>query len=477
MSRMHDELCDRSATELVGLLHTRQVSAREVLEAHLDRIERTNPAVNAIVTLVPDRARARAQDADDALARGEAPGMLHGLPIAHKDLVSTAGIRTTFGSPIFADWVPDEDDLLVERIKGAGAVLIGKTNTPEFGAGSNTYNPVFGATRNPYDLGKTAGGSSGGAAAAVASGMLPIADGSDHGGSLRNPASFCNVVGFRPTPGRVPTWPEGIPGDDLVVEGPIARTVEDVALLLGAMSGPDPRVPGSLADPGSTFAPPLDGDLGASSVAWAPTCGGAMPVDARVSAVVDAARSAFELIGCQTEDAFPDLSGARESFLTLRARMYAVRFGELLDSHPDQLKATVVWNIEEGRRLTEEAVARAGRLRDDVRKRVADFFATFDLLVLPTVQIPPFDVEEEYPTAVAGVPMLTYIDWMESCWCITLTGSPAISVPCGFTDDGLPVGVQIVGRWGDDLGVLRAAHAFEQATGVGSRRPILRRLG
>jgi amidase len=470
---MHDELCDRSATELIGLLHTRQLSAREVLDAHLARIERANPAVNAIVTLVPERARAQAQDADDGLARGEIPGMLHGLPIAHKDLVSTAGIRTTLGSPIFADRVPDEDDLLVERIRAAGAILIGKTNTPEFGAGSNTFNPVFGSTRNPYDLVKTAGGSSGGAAAAVASGMLPIADGSDHGGSLRNPASFCNVVGFRPTPGRVPSWPDGNPGDDLVVEGPIARTVEDAALLLAAMSGPDPRVPGSLTEPGSTFAPPLEWDLDAPSVAWAPTCGGTMPVDARVSAVVDGARSSFERIGCQTEEAFPDLSGARESFLTLRARMYATRFGELLDSYPDQLKETVVWNIEEGRRVTGEAVTRARRLRDDVRKRVADFFGRFDLLVLPTVQVPPFDVEEEYPATVAGVPMRTYIDWMESCWYISLTGSPAISVPCGFTAEGLPVGAQIVGRWGEDLAVLRAANAFEQATGVGSRRPNL----
>ena len=364
--------------------------------------------------------------------------MLQGLPIAHKDLVSTAGIRTTLGSPIFADQVPEEDDLLVERIREAGAILIGKTNTPEFGAGSNTFNPVFGPTRNPYDHTKSAGGSSGGAAAAVATGMQPIADGSDYGGSLRNPASFCNVVGFRPTAGRVPAWPES--GDEIGVEGPIARTVEDAALLLAAMAGPDPRVPGSLPEAGSTFAPPLDGNPGVLSVAWAPTCGDTLPVDDRVSVVVDASRSAFEQIGWQTEDAFPDLSGARESFLTLRARTYATELGELLDLHPDQLKATVVWNIEEGRRLTAELIARAEGLRDDVRRRVAGFFERFDLLVLPTVQVPPFDVEQEYPTEVAGVPMHTYIDWMASCWHISLTGCPAISVPCGFTDDGLPVG-------------------------------------
>ena len=468
---MYEELCDRSATQLVDLLRSGQLSAREVLDAHLARIERTNPEVNAIVTLLPERAQAQARDADDAMARGEALGLLHGLPIAHKDLVSTAGIRTTLGSPIFTDWVPEEDALLVLRIRSAGAILLGKTNTPEFGAGSNTYNLVFGATRNPYDLGRTAGGSSGGAAAAVASGMLPIADGSDHGGSLRNPASFCNVVGFRPTPGRVPSWPVTDPSDDLVVEGPIARTVEDAALLLAALAGPDPRVPRSLSDPGSTFAPPLSVDLGAPVVAWAPAAGGTMPVDTRVSAVVDAARPSFERIGCRTKAAFPDLTDVREVFLILRAHMYAMRFGGLLDAHPDQVKETVVWNIEEGRRLTAEDVSRARRLRDVIRKRVADFFRRFDFLVLPTVQVPPFVVEEEYPTEVAGVPMPTYIDWMESCWCITVTGSPAISVPCGFTDDGLPIGLQIVGRWGDDQGVLRIAHAFDRATRVGSRRP------
>jgi len=470
---VNEDLCDRPATELSAMLRARDVSAREVLEAHLSRIERTNPRINAIVTLVPEQARAAARAADDALVRGEEPGLLHGLPIAHKDLVATAGIRTTLGSPIYADRIPDEDDLLVERIRAAGAVLLGKTNTPEFGAGSQTFNPIFGATRNPYDVTKTVGGSSGGAAAALATGMVPIADGSDHGGSLRNPASFCNVVGFRPSTGRVPSWPDDDPGDDLTVDGPMGRTAEDAALLLAAMAGPDPRVPAVRSEPGRTFAPPLVGDVGGTLIAWAPDCGGTMPVDPRVTAVLESARSAFEAIGCRTEPAFPDLSGAREAFFTLRARSYALRLGPVLDTDRDRIKATVVWNIEEGRRLTDEDVGRARASRDAIRARTGAFFDRVDYLAMPAVQVPPFDLDVEYPTEVAGVPMPTYIDWMASCWAVTVTGCPAISVPCGFTEDGLPVGLQIVGRSGDDLGVLRLAHAFERATRVGTRRPNL----
>ena len=457
------EPCDLPATVLARMLRDREVSAREVLQSHLRRIEAVNPTVNAIVTLVPEHAAARAAELDEAIAHGEAVGPLHGLPIAHKDLVATAGIRTTAGSPIFADAVPDEDDLLVERCHDAGAVLLGKTNTPEFGAGSQTFNEVFGTTRNPYDPSKTSGGSSGGAAVALATGMVPIADGSDLGGSLRNPASFCGVVGFRPSPGRVPSWPTTNAWDDLSVDGPMGRSVEDAALLLSALAGPDPRVPISLPEPGAVFAPPLDADLGAPVVAWAPAADRTMPFDPAVPAVVDRSRSTFEAIGCRTEEAFPDLTDAREIFLTLRAHSYAADLGELLAEHRDRMKATIVWNVEEGLKLTQADLARAERLRTDLVGRTADFFQRFEYLVLPVSQVPPFDAEIEFPTEVAGAPMPTYLDWMESCWCITVTGSPSIAVPCGVTDDGLPVGLQIVGRRGDDLGVLRLAHAFERA--------------
>jgi amidase len=465
------DLCFLPATELARSIRSKERSAREVLAAHLERIESVNPVVNAVVTLVAERAVEDAGLADDALARGEPVGPLHGLPIAHKDLVATAGIRTTAGSPIFADSVPDADDLLVERARRAGAVVLGKTNTPEFGAGSHTFNPVFGVTRNPHDLAKTSGGSSGGGAAALACGMVPIADGSDLGGSLRNPAAFCNVVGFRPSPGRVPSWPTSNAWQDLSVDGPMGRTVEDAALLLSALAGPDVRVPISLPEPGASFSPPLNLGLGAPSVAWAPDAGGTMPFDPSIPAIVDASRGAFESLGCHTEDAFPDLTGAREVFLTMRAHMFAADLAELLDAHRDEMKATVVWNIEHGLRLTQPDIARAELLRTQLVERVARFFDRFGFLVMPVTQVPPFDVEIEYPTEVDGVTMPTYLDWMESCWCITVTGCPAISVPCGFTDDGLPVGLQIVGARGDDLGVLRLAHAFERATRVGDRRP------
>ncbi|MEP6759003.1 MAG: amidase [Actinomycetota bacterium] len=446
-----DALWRRSATDLASALRAKELSAREVLFAHLDRIAEINPEINAVVTLVSERAIAQATAADESLARGADVGPLHGLPIAHKDLVDTAGIRTTYGSPIFADHVPDADEPLVTRIRDAGAILLGKTNTPEFGAGSHTFNPVFGLTRNPHDRSKSAGGSSGGAAAALAAGMVPIADGSDLGGSLRNPASFCNVVGFRPTLGLVPTGDEADP-DDLFVYGPMARTVADAALLLSAMADrPDLAV----------VAPPQAADLHGLRVAWAPACGGAMPVDPEVVSVIDAARSRFEALGCAVVAAALDLSGAREAFFTLRARAYAVDLGPLLREHRDQMKATVVWNIEEGLRLTDGDVRRARMLLANIRQRAAAFFDRFDYVVQPVSQVLPFDIGLEYPTEVAGSPMPTYLDWMESCWSITVLGGPATSVPCGVSAAGLPIGMQIVGRTRDDAGVLRLAQAVE----------------
>ncbi len=451
---MDDELCDRPATELARAIRAGDASAREVLDAHLRRIDTWNPAVNAIVTRTTDLAIERAADLDESLALGEEPGPLHGLPIAHKDLVDTAGIRTTYGSPIFSDNVPGDDEPFVVRVRDAGAVLVGKTNTPEFGAGSHTFNPVFGATRNPFDLSRSAGGSSGGAAAALATGMVPIADGSDLGGSLRNPASFCNVVGFRPS------LTEEDPLD-LSTDGPMARTVADAALLWAVMSDVPP--------------PTIDREVADVRVACAPTFGGTLPVEPAVAAVVDAARPAFEALGCVTLDAYPDLDGAREAFFALRARSYAADLGELLDEHRDQIKATVVWNIEQGLGLSDDDVDRAVERMHAVRSSAERFFGEFDYLVQPVSQVPPFPIELEYPTEVAGEPMTTYLDWMASCWTITVLGGPAISVPCGFADDGLPVGVQIVGRRGDDAGVLRLARAFEEATGFGRMRPVMDR--
>ncbi|MCG0286033.1 amidase [Streptomyces sp. PSAA01] len=470
MTTTDDDLCFRTALDLSRLLRTRELSARELLEAHLARIERVNPAVNAIVTLVPDRAREAAERADERIAAGEELGPLHGLPIAHKDTHNTAGIRTTHGSPL-ADGVPDQDDLIIERIRAAGAITIGKTNVPEFGAGSHTFNPIFGATHNPYDLGRSAGGSSGGAAAALASGMIPIADGSDTGGSLRNPASFCNVVGLRPSPGRVPGWPAATAWSTLNVRGPLARTVADAALLLSAVAGPDARSPIALEEPGARFARPLDRDLTGLRVAWSPDLGGLVPVEPEVAAAVESAVEVFSDLGCVVERACPDLTEAEEVFRTLRASMFEVAFGALMDRHPDGLKQTIRENTEEGRKLSGPDVARAEVLHTQLYHRVREFFGRYDVLLLPVSQVLPFDVGIEYPTEVAGVAMDDYLDWMRSAYLISSTGSPALSVPAGFTSGGLPVGLQIVGPHRADLAVLQVGHAFEQATGHWRRRP------
>ncbi|MBI3492040.1 MAG: amidase [Acidobacteria bacterium] len=457
------DLCQLSAVELARLIRAKDLSARDVVTAHLQQIERINPKVNAIVTLVSERAMARARDADEALARGAVIGPLHGLPIAHKDLQLTRGIRTTFGSPIYKDFVPTDDSLLVERVRAAGAILVGKTNTPEFGAGSQTFNPVFGATLNPYDRMKTCGGSSGGAAVALACGMLPIADGTDMGGSLRNPASFCNIVGMRPSPGRVPIWPSRLGWSTLSVDGPMGRSVADVALLLSAIAGPDRRSPISLSEPGRAFAAPLDRDFRGVRVAWWQDLG--FPVDPRVRTIVNDQRRVFDGLGCRVEDAQPDFRGADEVFKTARALSFVAAYADLAAEHRALMKDTILWELDRGRRLTVADIGRAELKRTELYQRLRQFMEHYEFFVLPTVQAPPFDVTQPYPTEIDGVAMETYIDWMKSCYYISITGHPAISVPVGFTDDGLPVGLQIVARHQDDWGLLQMAHAFEQASG------------
>jgi amidase len=464
------EICFMTAGQLVQHMQAGELSALEVMKAHLAQIERVNPVVNAIVTLLPERALEQAKAADEILARGQDPGPLHGLPIAHKDLVMTKGIRTTFGSPILKDFIPDSDALIVERLKQAGAITIGKTNTPEFGAGSQTFNAVFGQTLNPYDTSKTCGGSSGGAAVALACGMLPIADGSDMGGSLRNPASFCNVVGLRPSPGRVPGWPKFAAWSTLGVEGPMARTVADTALMLSAIAGWDPRSPIAIAQPGNAFKRPLERDFDHVRIAWSRDLG-SLPVDPRVTAAIEKQRHVFEDLGVLVEEAAPDFRDADEIFKVLRAWAFELNFSELLDTHPDQLKNTVIWNIQEGRKLSGPQIAKIERKRTELYHRVRRFMQKYDFIILPVSQVPPFDVNREYITEINEVSMETYIDWMKSCYYITITGHPAISVPCGFTPHGLPVGLQIVGRHQDDFGVLQLARAFEKNTEFWKQRP------
>jgi amidase len=465
-----NDLCFMTAGELAGRMRRREISAVEVMEAHLEQIDRVNPTVNAVVTLLPERGMEAARAADALQAEGAPIGPLHGLPIAHKDLVDTAGIRTTHGSPIFADHVPAVDALIVERLRGAGALTIGKTNTPEFGAGSQTFNPVFGATLNPYDLTRTCGGSSGGAAVALATGMIPIADGGDTGGSLRNPAAFCNVVGFRPSPGRVPSWPRSTGWFPISVQGPMARTVGDAALMLSAIAGPDPRSPISISEPGSVFAGSLDRDWEGTRIAWSRDLG-SLPVDRRVTAVLEANRHVFEDIGCIVEDGEPDYRDADEVFKLWRAWVFELNFSDLIRDHRDQIKETVIWNAEEGLKITGPQLARAEAKRTELYHRVRLFMERYEYMVMPVTQVPPFPVTQEFVEEIEGVRMGTYIDWMQSCYFITVTGLPAISVPCGFTPDGLPVGIQIVGRHHDDFGVLQLAHAFEQATQTWRQRP------
>jgi amidase len=454
---------DSTARDQAAAVRRREISARELLELHLERIADRNPQLNAIVSLDEERARAGALAADEALASGAEVGPLHGLPFAFKDTHAVAGWRTTYGSPLFRDHVPDRDELLVERVRRAGAVVIGKTNVPEFAAGSHTFNKVFGTTLNPVDPTRSAGGSSGGAACALAAGMVPLADGSDMGGSLRNPASFCGVVGLRPSLGRVPEWPLYNQWETTSVGGPMARNVGDLALLLSVLAGPDPRAPMALGDPGSTFAPPVSGSLGDLRVALSVDLGGAFEVDHEVAAIVESSSAVFGSVTA----AHPDLAEADDTFRTLRAWHFQAKFGELLAAHPDAFKQSLADNIRAGESLTGADVARAYTQRTTLSERMREFFESYDVLVLPVSQVPPFPADQEFPTEINGRPMETYLDWMRAAYFITVTGCPAISVPFGHTAAGLPVGIQIVAAHGRDRFLLEVAAALEAA--VGSR--------
>ena len=465
------ELVWKTAVELAALIKRGEVSATEALRAHLEQIDALNPELNAIVTYLPEMALELAREADDKQARGDSLGVLHGLPIAHKDANETKGIRTTMGSPVYRDYVPESDDLIIARLKAAGCITLGKTNVPEFGAGSHTFNRVFGATRNPYDLSRTCGGSSGAAAVALAAGMIPIADGSDLGGSLRNPASFCNVVGFRPSPGRVPKYPGSNAWARLSVDGPMGRTVQDVALMLQAIAGYDPRAPISLEAPASLFADELGRDFMDVKIAYSPDLG-ELPVDPQVADTIEEQLPVFSDLGCQLEGAAPDFRDAYDIFQTLRAWSFELSFAErFAEFGEEQFKETIRWNVARGQGLTGADISRTEVKRTELFHRVREFLDTYEFLLLPTAQAPPFLLEWEYPTQINGVAMETYIDWMMSCAFITVTELPAISVPCGFTEDGLPVGLQIVGRPRSDFAVLQLAYAFQEATRFYERKP------
>jgi amidase len=460
-----DDLCWMPARAMAHAIASGELTAVTVLEAHLARIAQVNPYVNAIVTLDEEGARAAAARADEAVGDGAPLGPLHGLPVAVKDLEDTAGMLTTYGATPFAEHVPDADALVVERLRAAGAIVIGKTNTPELGAGSHTFNEVFGATRNPFDRSKTAGGSSGGAAVAVACGMVPLADGSDLGASVRNPAAFTSIVGLRPSPGRIADRvTDGDPWESLSVLGPIARSVDDAALLFGALAGRDPRDPRSVDAPAGALAPVVPARLDTLRIAWSPDLLD-LPVE---RAVLDVLEPAIDRLAAQgatvTRGAAPDLRGADEAFDTLRALGFATGVAPLLAEHPGGFKETVVWNAERGLALTGGEIARAQRLRGQAVAAMRSFLEhDYDLLALPVTQVAPFDIGLDWVHAIDGVPMEHYVAWLRSCSRITVTGHPAISVPAGFTPGGLPIGLQLVGRHQQERELLAMAAAVEGA--------------
>jgi amidase len=467
-----NDICFMRAVDILQAMRAKKLSSREVMQAYLKQIARLNPQINAMVTMVPEgQLMAQALAADEALAKGKWLGPLHGLPFGVKDLNQTAGIRTTFGSPLHKDYVPDFDDRVVQREKAAGAIVIGKTNVPEFGLGSQTFNKVFGPTHNPYDLSKTCGGSTGGGCAALASGMVPLADGSDMGGSLRNPPNFNNVVGIRPSPGRVPSVPTSLGWFTLSVPGPVARNVTDCALLLSVQAGYDYHSPISIEQSGEQFAKPLERSFKGVRVAMFKDLG--LPWEPEVKASVQAQRKVFESLGCIVIDAEPDFSDANESFLMWRHWSTELAFGDQIAAHGDQMNEYIHWHVEEGRKLTGPQLSRIEAKRSALFQRMTNFKGEYDFFVMPVNQVLPFDVNQHYPTEIAGVKMENYLAWMKSAYYISAAGNPAMSVPCAFSSGGLPIGLQIVGRHHDDWGVLQLGYAFEQATNVGKRRPQL----
>lgn len=474
------EITGWTAIRLSQAIRSGAVSCVEVMTAYLSQIERLNPKVNAIVSLQDrDALLAQAIERDRTLRSASTVGWMHGFPQAPKDLTNTAGIVTTQGSPLFASHVPAHDSLLVERLRSAGSILIGKTNTPEFGLGSHTYNPVFGTTSNAYDQTLSAGGSSGGAAVALALNLLPVADGSDFMGSLRNPAAWNNVFGFRPSFGRVP----GGPAPDVFfqqfgVEGPMGRTVADLSMLLSTMAGFDARAPLSLAEDPAVFAASLSRNLSGTRIGWLGDFDGYLPMEAGLLDTCAQALKHFETIGCTVEAARPDFSMERlwRTWLVIRAFSVAGRLSALHDGPVErtQLKPEARWEVEQGMKLTGSDLFTAAVDRTAWYQALARLFEHFDVLVLPSAQVFPFDKTLDWPKTIGNRSMDTYHRWMEVVIGGTLAGLPVLNVPAGFGPGGLSIGLQIIGRPRSDLAVLQVGHAYEMATGYTSRRsPLL----
>jgi amidase len=465
---MSDELWQMSAVQQARLVQTKKASAREMLASHLARIDEVNETLKAVVGMDASVAEATASKIDETIASGGKVGPLAGLITAHKDLTDTADFVTTYGSTTYAGHRPTKNALLVDMMAAAGAVAIGKTNTPEFGAGSHTFNRVYGTTRNPYNTELTAGGSSGGAAVALRAGMVSLADGSDLGGSLRNPAAWNNVVGFRNSPGVVPGVGSRNAWNPMPIQGPMARSVDDLVMMLRVLAQYNP------ADPLSQqllLPPSISPPRRAPRVAWSRDLGG-LPIEQEILDVLDTFRSDMDVLGWEITDAEPDFTGADEAFITLRAFLFAER-AEAMASQMSELKDTLRDEIERGVALTGAEIVAAYTQLDTIRKRALNFFGDYDLLIAPVTQVSPFPFDVEYPTEVNGMPMGSYVEWMRSCCRITATGCPAMSLPGGFTADGMPVGVQLIAAPNTDVGLLEAAKAIEATTGHGARGPDL----
>ena len=464
-----DGLIGMTARQAVDALREGRVSPLELIDAAEARIAAVDGAINALPTRCFERARAHAHRLM-ALPVAER-GLLAGLPFAVKDLSDVAGVRTTRGSPIYADAVPERSDIMVETLEARGGIVIAKSNTPEFGAGANTFNEVFGKTRNPWNTELTCGGSSGGAAAALAAGEVWLATGSDLGGSVRIPAGFCSVVGLRPGPGRIAGGPDPMPFADQSVKGPMARTVGDVALMFDAMLGAHPEDPRSFDPPARPFLAAVDEPVAPMRIGFSRDLG-ISPVERETAEICAAAAGRFAEMGATVEHACPNFSGAIETFQTLRAARFAATIAPLLESHRDQLKPEVIWNIEAGLALSADDVGKAERMRATLFHRVAAFFGEHDLLLCPTTAVPPFDVDIRYLTEIGGVEFDNYVDWLAITFVLTLTSCPVLSVPCGFTKAGLPVGLQIAGPPRAEAAVLSAGTLFEDLAGLAGRVPI-----
>ncbi|MCY3981787.1 MAG: amidase family protein [Alphaproteobacteria bacterium] len=466
---MSDDLYRLTACDTIARLKAGDITPLDAIDAALARIEAVDGWVNALPTLAPDRARDRARRLMDRPPA--ARGLLAGLPVAIKDLNPVAGVRTTYGSPIYADHVPAESDIAVLRIETAGGIVLAKSNTPEFGAGGQTFNEVFGATRNPWNTALTCAGSSGGAAAALATGQVWLAHGSDLGGSLRTPGAFCSVVGLRPSPGRVPRGPSDGSFNYLAVNGPMARNVADVALFLDVMAGLDPRDPLSWPAPATPYREALAAPVAPRRIAFSPDLG-FMPVDPQVRGICARAMIHFENMGVSVEEHAPDFSGAMEAFHTLRAALFVTEHAERMKAHRDKFKPEILWNYDKGLALTAAEIAQAECARTAIFQRMAAFFAEFDLLACPTAAVPPYPIEQRYVDRIGDTQFDNYVDWMGLQCAVSVTSSPAISIPCGFTEDGRPVGLQLVARPRGEAELLQAAVLFEEAAGLHSLLPI-----